>query len=205
MREPIRGVLLRRPRPIFCGTFLGGTGTSGDTVTTSIDVGAASPDRFIIAGAGSQNGSTLTALSVNGVSLFPLSASSGRVAIGAAIVSSGDGNVTISGTWTSSGFTSRGFTIWRLPRVGSTVAINTASGSTTASISVSFGEFLFAVILPTTEANFLASSEPPIAHHQTPSAGSRVLSSAEWARVGTQSSFSVTASQAQTVVAATFR
>lgn len=151
-----------------------------------------------------QNGTDLTSVTVNGVSLNKdVSEPAGNgCSIWSGLVTTGSGtnggnNVTIV---TPAAFVELDVALWTAVRLNSNVVKHTALSTTSPfSINVTAGDFLFAVEVSGT-VNWSGSTETPFSIHSL-----NLENAADWTIIATNASFSVVSGLNNSQCAATYR
>jgi hypothetical protein len=195
-------------------TFLGSEGKefSNTTATfTTIDIGSASADRFIIVVIGRQNGVAVTGVTVAGVSLAQdTSQTPGRgIYIWSGLVTTGSGvqNVVVS-TGSNDSFADCSIFCWSGTGMANTSGASATGGNANASsatISVTAGDFMVAGF-PFACSNSGSTQAPTTARTATGTASGQVTQSFDWNTiVSTNASFSVGISNTQAIVIAAYR
>jgi|SRR6516164_3867808 hypothetical protein len=192
------------PPYTYQNSFSTGSGVSGDTISTTIDIGTAQADRLIVVVTASQNSKVLTTVVVNGVTLTNDIVGNGA-AISSGLVTAGSGPQTVNATWTGSGFNQRGFSVFRLTGLSS----NTVKNTTSTTISVTGGDLMFSGAYGTgaSGGTWASSTQAPAAFRDMFLGASLWLSSADWTIAATNASFTlnVTGPGSAAQVAATYR
>lgn len=147
------GTLKRGPSgPTF--TFAGSDGGNPATTaftSTTINIGAATSDRFVIVGATDQNNVALTSVTVNGVSLAQdcNDTGGGRIWSGLVGTAGGAGAATIVSTYTGAAFTDRAQFVYVGRGMTNTAGASTtgtqSAGGTSFSINVTAGDLLVGI------------------------------------------------------------
>lgn len=166
--------------------------------TYSVDIGTANAGRLVIVAAGVQSAGHTAIVVVNGVTLSTdVINSAGRtVIIASGIVASGSGVVTVTVTWDSGTVFEDSFVgLWTTTSANAIIK-HTAIGTTTTSIPVTAGDFLFASnIVAGTGNDFATSTQVPFHFaNGTPAGGSGIYGGiADWTVASTNASFSAVA------------
>ncbi len=178
------------PSYVLAGTF--SASGSGDTISTTMNVGTAAADRIIVITGASQNSPAIASATINGVSCTLDASNADSCVFSAPGIAFGSGVQTITATWTGSSFFTRGITVWVASHCASSTVIHTASNTTIAStISVVAGDLMFSAnnSASATPATYSSSTQAP---SNTQLLASNIGGSADWVIAATNASFSVT-------------
>lgn len=183
------------PTFTFAGSAGGNPAATAFTSTT-IDIGAATADRFVIVGAVDQNSLALTSLTVNGVSLAQdcNDTGGGRLWSGLVGATGGAGVATIVSTYTGAAFTDRAHFVYVGRGMSNTAGASTtgtqSAGGTSYSISVTAGDLLVGINKFT--VTYGTSTVAPTASNTLTYGGAGNSSSPWWNTIAsTNASFSV--------------
>jgi len=179
------------PSYAFVGTFTDQGAVSGDTISTTMNIGTAAASRTIVIVGTSQNTPTLASATINGVSCTKDVSIVQTGIFSCPGVSYGSGTQTITVTWTGSGFLFRSIGVYELSNLASTTVVHTASGTTSAAtISVANHDLMFSVNSATnpTAATYSTSSVAP---SNSGLLWANVGGYADWLIASTNASFSV--------------
>lgn len=177
-------------------------------ISTVIDIGPATADRYVIVGATDQNATGITTVTVNGVNLAPdiQSTVSRGCYIWSGLVGTagGAGVATISLAFGAASFSDRIIMVWTGRGMTNTAgAATTATGSNTLNIAVTAGDLLIAI---EPASVIFGGPETPTTNRTQPGAGPvYTQTGAEWNRIiATNATFGITANLGGTLCAATY-
>jgi hypothetical protein len=184
---------------IYAGSFNDQSGFL--YATGNLNIGTATATRVVVVGFASASSGRTYAATVAGVTVPQLVVDGGSYAyFFGGVVNTGSGSQAITVTCASGcGYESRDVFVWVLDGLSSTSVNQTASsdGTTTATISVSAGDFLFVInaLSDGTCHTWNGSTQAPTADVGTPSGSAFVDCGAYWDTItATNASFSVISS-----------
>lgn len=197
------------PTFTFAGSDGGNPATTAFTSTT-IDIGAATSDRFVVVGAVDQNNLALTSVTVNGVSLAQdcNDTGGGRIWSGLVGATGGAGVATIVTTYTGAAFTDRAIFVYVGRGMANTAGAATtgtqSAGGTSYTISVTAGDLLVGINKFT--VTYGTSTTAPTASNTKTFGASGNSSSPWWNTIAsTNASFTVGFSSSTRGCGATYR
>jgi len=207
-----RRVVAAAAGPSYSYRGNGTSSASGSVTDFTIDIGAASADRLIVASAAWQGANGITSIIVDpagaNVTLAQdaINAAGNSAAIYSGLVTSGSGSVVVRLTLVSASFFIRGISVWALTGLSSNIAKHTAAAAVTGAastpIDVTAGDLLFAGSWNTAgSATYSGSTEAPAAVHSSNSNNQF----ADWTIASTNASFAIAPGVTSNVAAASYR
>ena len=185
------------PAYLYRGTAFENTGFN--TGTYSVNIGTASSDRLVIVATAIGISTTITSVTVNGVTLNQDTFQNSTWALGifSGLVTAGSGAQTIIVTYVNGAFQNKDVFVWTATGLNSNLVKHTmttilGNSPSSGSINVTSGDFLFVIAKANSAATtFGTSTEAPHATNVDSEVSPDVA--ADWTIISTNAAFQVTA------------